>query len=1582
MSNRKPIPTFDDDRDRRDLDDLDEEQDDDLDEDRRSDRRRSLNPSRRPDVSRGAPPAAPRSDRGGAAPVHGRKRQDSDPHRQPEPWEDFSNAAYDSRQPPRSTPRARDEDQDDIRRRPTNGRSQRPRSYSTRSARDDEYNYEPSSRAGPRRGAPRPAPEPEPSTARGGGGLLTRVLSKASGGASSSDKGRPPGARMERSSSRLNRYSARPPTDRRNDDERELARIEEDEMLQAMQSRRSAADRAARGVDEVDSRRNRDGSESRKPGSQLSRASSGAAGPQRQDRERQRTLNALERRDEDLPMMSRTDAVARSRSQAKTQSRSQPRPRSRSREDDRSRPTVSHTKSTREAALAAVTGISTGAVAVSAINKKRRNGKKAKDYDEDELSDASSDDDSRLEDAPEAPDVHDDDAIPIIVTGNAKAVQNGKQVAVPAPSAKKAPKVASDDEEDSSEDDSDDESTEETSERGLETAAKPAPAIRQAAVAPNGAPASRSNSKIVATSANGGAAPKGYMNFTRKSLAAAAVPRAAAGKGRPVSDSEPSELSESELSEEEASEEEVVAPPRRSRETPAAALAASAGGAAVVGAGTLAAQRSSQAEKDRRRAAKLQAEQEQKAAEANARAAKAERTAEKRRAKEEASAAAAAAALAAKEAKRNEKIKLKEAKQAELERKREEESQARDRAIREKEQAEEQRLIAAREQEREREEKAEARRASRRRPHGATGPKMRSAGVRPLTPQQRHYLIKALVMLQMQSEWEELEKLGALTEYGYPFSSQRSKLTRVKTFERGDDAGSYAGAARDPYANDDVMRETENLQEPLLLRHLFHVHLHTFPGLDQAPEKYWQKRIQPFFDEMAARNFSTSVERGEISKRRLYGLAMTRYLGSFVARGVGVRGEGEMRGPGVGDPGTEKWGVGKNWGKGTVKRGLDRPERIDSDLMNEIDQLFEGKAGDHWRAAGKEWSKVRRDWCGFKESIIESETGLEEVISYLDIANVKNLPPQYRNSVEFARVHAAYIFHALFVTAPNADDLFKMVKGIHALAPYWGAKQLLKYANAETMISGILSLLLARPGGAKSLIQRVFSYVIGKEAAYIQKEFVVPLRKEIDDPELTKKVEDYVRRGDRVESRHMQREAKKRGEDVLTTILISADGKLGKDAENHVLELQRCFALSPYRGNLNYAYPETTPAGADRPPMPTWNAKGSESTRARKFALLKLLLRESLKRRDREQAVEIASGSLIPAIIKDSLETVFYPAIRSIANAANLSERLGDLQKFIDDMIEVKKSGDNSIEGWIALAARHEQSLYALFHECAPISKRLWDWCQLGLDYMALSTTDPEHPADRRAPNLEVNLEELLQDARLSDTDVKKIIAEADKLARYAKWTKVRYELDARKNYLLGRPEAGHPGGVSEVQLDETTRREVADIDSLMADLMADAGETIDDGACEDGVRGTEKYDFPWAFFDEVDPLNQHLAGEEEAGQLRYPKPPVGFAPPTLKHIRKVQPLFCELLASKLPEWQSEDVLGQLQSDMRPSKAGGAGNRLSLKPKRPKTTFSESVSAGGGGGGSSSYPAENKSILSTATSRFSRMRLPSLFGRK
>lgn len=813
----------------------------------------------------------------------------------------------------------------------------------------------------------------------------------------------------------------------------------------------------------------------------------------------------------------------------------------------------------------------------------------------------------------------------------------------------------------------------------------------------------------------------------------------------------------------------------------------------------------------------------------------------------------------------------------------------------------------------------------------ATRPSRRSRPVQNLTPVQRHYLLKALVNLQMQQEWEDLEKLGALTQYGYPFSAERPKLTRVSAdlkneYTTGDDMEEQPD---DPYAYDsNESFRSENLQQPLILRHLFHIHIRSFPGLDQAPLKFWQQRIQVFFDEMAVRNFSTSVERAEYSKRRFYTLVATRYLGSYFARGVGVRGKGELRGPGPGEKGSERWGVGKQWGKGTVKRGLDRPARINTTLWSKIDALFgEGLEGRLWRRAGKETTRVRGDWQAWKEQIIENELGLEETIDFLNIRSVRNLPAKYRNAEEWARNHAAYLLHALFVSTPGADSTYKVVKGIHSLFPYWGAKQLLKYTNAQVLIEGILNLLLARPAGAKSLIQRITTYVISSEGTLLQKEYISPLRRAIKDPELTNRIDEYVNRGNRPEGRAVRAKAEKTGDDVLSVILLSAGGSpLRRDTQERVVELQDAYARSPLRGNLEMAYPADSTFAKEQPDkvqLPRWGVSRAEMEDALKFARLKLYLRDSLKCRDREQATKVASGALVPTIIKDVLQTVMYDVIKQVANNADLSARLGDLQAFVEDLLEVKKRKDDSIEAWIALAARHENSFYYFVHECSAIAKSFFDWCQIGLDYMALSTTDPQHPADRRAKNIEVNLEELLQDSRLSEKDVELILEEIDELAVYTKWSKVAYELEMRKNFLLAYSEAATTSKLTKDEVPAQMKDDIRDVDGLMRELMESEGVPVDDGTLPNESRGTEARDLPTLWFDVMDPLGQHLRAEGGSeAELTYSPRKVSPPIPCLKYIRKAVPVFREVLQERLPDWQHGNASGPKKKTVASSSNG------------------------------------------------------------
>lgn len=140
-----------------------------------------------------------------------------------------------------------------------------------------------------------------------------------------------------------------------------------------------------------------------------------------------------------------------------------------------------------------------------------------------------------------------------------------------------------------------------------------------------------------------------------------------------------------------------------------------------------------------------------------------------------------------------------------------------------------------------------------------------------LTPTQAHYLVKALVSLEQHKEWSALGDIGALTTYGSPFSP-----TANSTLSRN------TNGATPPSSN------PENIQDATMLRGMFRSHLLTFPGFNTAPNKYFTHHAQPWFDGIASHGLSTTVERGEPTKRMQLNMLFTRLLGSWYARGMQV----------------------------------------------------------------------------------------------------------------------------------------------------------------------------------------------------------------------------------------------------------------------------------------------------------------------------------------------------------------------------------------------------------------------------------------------------------------------------------------------------------------------------------------------------------------------------------------------------------------------------------------------------------------------------------------------------------------------
>lgn len=136
-----------------------------------------------------------------------------------------------------------------------------------------------------------------------------------------------------------------------------------------------------------------------------------------------------------------------------------------------------------------------------------------------------------------------------------------------------------------------------------------------------------------------------------------------------------------------------------------------------------------------------------------------------------------------------------------------------------------------------------------------------------LTDTQLHYLLKALIALELTKEWSALSQLGALTKYGTPFSPTAIDSHNTK----GGTAPTFAPS---------------RITDAVFHRGMLRSHILTFPGFSAAPQKYYTGRAQPWFDGIASHGLSTTAERGEPTKRMQLNMLLTRLISAWFTRGI------------------------------------------------------------------------------------------------------------------------------------------------------------------------------------------------------------------------------------------------------------------------------------------------------------------------------------------------------------------------------------------------------------------------------------------------------------------------------------------------------------------------------------------------------------------------------------------------------------------------------------------------------------------------------------------------------------------------
>ncbi|GJN93987.1 hypothetical protein Rhopal_007050-T1 [Rhodotorula paludigena] len=775
-----------------------------------------------------------------------------------------------------------------------------------------------------------------------------------------------------------------------------------------------------------------------------------------------------------------------------------------------------------------------------------------------------------------------------------------------------------------------------------------------------------------------------------------------------------------------------------------------------------------------------------------------------------------------------------------------------------------------------------------------------------VTAQDRHYISRMLVNLQLQHEFSALSSIGTLSAYGPPFlphangpnsrpapppKPQRTGSARLLGLLTGGGGGEGKDKDKDVQFAGYVWDKSKVGESPVC-QYLYW----------SAQDSYWHD-WQQFIDSFAERDLSSTVERGEVTKRRMLSFGIVRVLGTYVSvalpavpgpsvparpsttmmRQLDLLVPGDMDGMarvllgerGAGEaPMYNAWVAVLETESGTEREptyrvlsrvlvapdqplftstyslsslrsfasqlaSLDPRNKLqlphfpstasptlpalqtyvrwvvialsappaalgrstrDADLLSsargalesfllssgplqsgpqleearhaeqrvrEADGREEEKASE-WVKVGKRVKRLRTTWVRYRAALIHGDEFDQSIAQVKKHSRLDKLPEQYRDAEEWARIWVANALHYIFVGAATGPEMLNILRSFHELIPYGAIK---------------LGLNLVNP-------TLIWSHVCNSANKH-QRKLIEEFRKKLGNESICDALRAHVQEG-YVGRQKTKQAALDRDEDIVLTILRER----GTPAEYDV--------VSGWHGEFERALEHESLLKAEkRATNGAARSKGAE-----KFAELKELLAAYYRFRDREQVLAIALEANTPRLLHASI-AVFYSTVHAVANASKLSDRVGDLQAFLDDLVKTCESGKTEPSDFIALAGRHDQSLYYFVHELAAagdLLDPLLDWARSGLRFLrtGVPSSASSRPSTKRAG---VEVDALLASlpsrgpespagaskesqpptaaAPSSAPSQESVLREARAFARWTALKKTQHDLDLRVDLLL-----------------------------------------------------------------------------------------------------------------------------------------------------------------------------------------------------
>lgn len=328
-----------------------------------------------------------------------------------------------------------------------------------------------------------------------------------------------------------------------------------------------------------------------------------------------------------------------------------------------------------------------------------------------------------------------------------------------------------------------------------------------------------------------------------------------------------------------------------------------------------------------------------------------------------------------------------------------------------------------------------------------------------------------------------------------------------------------------------------------------------------------------------------------------------------------------------------------------------------------------------FREIVKEREVRLHDYIGqIKEQILHDDALPKIFMEIKTYKRVEDMSPLVQKFVEWCLVQFAEFLYDIFVASDSSPEMFSQVKRLHNLMPYTTMRGILKLSNPALIMKKMTDLFMATPFGNKSIIQQMFIRILNDDMQN-QEKLIADLEGTIEHKDLIAALEEYIK------------------EDHYSRIALQQ--RAADDQVDIVMEIIRTYCSRERAKEVALWHKEWQDIVKDS------QRSEDEEPAVVSFSRLKDLLKLKIRARDKDLLRDFWGDPQTIKFIRE-IVNLTYDVFIEVFRYANVSESLGDFQKFMDDFVSyvdyaTRKAvldSNQVVDNLLELLQRHQNSIF------------------------------------------------------------------------------------------------------------------------------------------------------------------------------------------------------------------------------------------------------------------------------------------------